>query len=255
AEFGKLVIQDAGGRMKPVNTYASELLRKLSKSDNYEGLTPDQVIISITENPTLWYNVPIINVKRGNDSIRHVAGVSEDEKFLPLTSFFEADGSYKLSKYLEDAYQAAIPNQFQKDFIETDRRVNLLYNALQGNLLRIFPIPGHENNKWVSFPEAKESGFKGMDSLYTQQILPIYMGAIREAKQSGDYSQAKELLESIKGFQRKFGAEVVPSENKIQAEILYNKYDIFRNLFWMYMLAGVIMLVFVIVQIFKDNKP
>src|SRR5690606_34827193 len=45
AEFGKLVIQDAGGRMKPVNTYASELLRKLSKSDNYEGLTPDQVII------------------------------------------------------------------------------------------------------------------------------------------------------------------------------------------------------------------
>ena len=255
AEFGKLVIQDAGGRMKPVNTYASELLRKLSKSDNYEGLTPDQVIISITENPTLWYNVPIINVKRGNDSIRHVAGVSEDEKFLPLTSFFEADGSYKLSKYLEDAYQAAIPNQFQKDFIETDRRVNLLYNALQGNLLRIFPIPGHENNKWVSFPEAKESGFKGMDSLYTQQILPIYMGAIREAKQSGDYSQANELLESIKGFQRKFGAEVVPSENKIQAEILYNKYDIFRNLFWMYMLAGVIMLVFVIVQIFKDNKP
>src|SRR5690606_34931189 len=100
AEFGKLVIQDAGGRMKPVNTYASELLRKLSKSDNYEGFTPDQVIISITENPTLWYNVPIINVKRGNDSIRHVAGVSEDEKFLPLTSFFEADGSYKLSKYL-----------------------------------------------------------------------------------------------------------------------------------------------------------
>ena len=29
--FGHLVIQDADGRMKPVNTYASELLRKLSK--------------------------------------------------------------------------------------------------------------------------------------------------------------------------------------------------------------------------------
>ena len=254
-EFGELVIQDAGGRMKPVNTYASELLRKLSKSDNYEGLTPNQVIISITENPTLWYNVPLINVKMGNDSIRHIAGVSEDQKYLPLTSFFDQEGNYKLSPYLEDAYQAAIPNKFQTDFIETDRRVQLLYNALQGKLLRIFPIPGHENNKWVSYPEAREAGFKGMDSLYTQQILPIYMGAIRDAKQTGDYTKATEMLESIKGFQRKFGAEVMPSESKIEAEILYNKYDIFRSLFSMYMLAGVIMLVFVIVQIFKDSKP
>src|SRR5690606_28780604 len=251
----ELVVQDAGGRMKPVNTYASELVRKLSKSDNYEGLTPDQVIISLTENPTLWYNVPIINLKRGNDSIRHIAGIPEDEKYAALTSFFDGEGNYKLAPFLEDAYQAAVPNQFQKDFIETDRRVNLMYNALQGKLLRIFPIPGHENNKWVSYPEAREAGFKGMDSVYTQQILPIYFSALRTAKETGGYNQAEELLESIKGFQRKFGAEVIPSEKKIETEILYNKYDIFRNLFWMYMLAGVVMLVFVMVQIFSDSKP
>ncbi|SDL02462.1 cytochrome c-type biogenesis protein CcsB [Salinimicrobium catena] len=254
AKFGELVVQDAGGRMKPVNTYSSELLRKLSKSAEYEGLSPDQVIISMTENPTMWYNVPLINVKRGNDSIRHIAGVPEDQKYIALTSFFDTSGNYKLSPYLESAYQAAVPNQFQKDFIETDRRVNLLYNALQGKILRIFPIPEHENNKWVSFPEAAEAGFKGMDSVYTRQILPMYFGALRTAKETGDYAQANELLESIKGFQRKFGSEVIPSKQKIRTEILYNKYDIFRNLFWMYMLAGVLMLIFVLFQIFKDNK-
>lgn len=253
-KFGRLVVQDAGGRMKPVNTYSSELLRKLSKSHEYEGLTSDQVLVSMTENPSIWFNVPIINVKIGNDSIRHVVGVPEDQKFLALTSFFDSEGNYKLSPYLEKAYKAAIPNKFETDFIETDRRVNLLYNALQGKLLRIFPIPGHENNKWVSYPEAKEAGFKGMDSLYTQQILPIYMGAIREAKQTGNYSQANELLNSIKGFQQKFGEEVIPSERKIEAELLYNKYDIFRNLFWMYMLVGGLMLIFVLFQIFKENK-
>ncbi len=254
AEFGELVVQDAGGRMKPVNTYSSELLRKLSKDIEYEGLTSDQVIISMTENPTMWYNVPLINVKRGNDSIRHIAGVPEDQKYVALTSFFDRQGNYKLSPYLESAYQAAVPNQFQKDFIETDRRVNLLYNALQGKILRIFPIPEHENNKWVSFPEAAEAGFKGMDSVYTRQILPMYFSALRTAKETGDYGQANELLESIKGFQRKFGSEVIPSKQKIRTEILYNKYDIFRNLFWMYMLAGVLMLIFVLFQIFKDNK-
>ena len=254
AQFGRLVVQDAGGRMKPVNTYSSELLRKLSKDDHYEGLTSDQVIVSMTENPTIWYNVPVINVKKGNDSIRHIVGVPEDQKYLPLTSFFDREGNYKLGPYLENAYQAAVPNQFDKDFIETDRRVNLLYNALQGKILRIFPIPGDENNKWVSFPEAAEAGFKGMDSVYTRQILPMYFTALRSAKETGDYEQATELLNSIKSFQKKFGAEVIPSERKIETEILYNKYDIFRSLFSWYMFAGVIMLIFVIFQIFKDSR-
>lgn len=253
-EFGRLVVQDAGGRMKPVNTYSSELLRKLSKSSEYEGLSSDQVIISMTENPTMWYNVPLINVKRGNDSIRHIAEVPADQKYVALTNFFDSKGNYRLSPYLESAYQAAVPNQFQKDFIETDRKVNLLYNALQGKILRIFPIPENENNKWVSYPEAAEAGFKGMDSVYTRQILPMYFGALRTAKKTGDYSQANELLGSIKGFQKKFGSEVMPSDKKIQTEILYNKYDVFRNLFWLYMLAGVLMLFFVIFQIFKDVK-
>ena len=255
AKFGKLVIQDADGRMKPVNTYSSELVRKLSKSSGYEGLTSDQVLISMTENPTIWYNVPIINVKKGNDSIRHILGVAEDEKNLALTHFFDEEGNYKLGPFLEGAYQAAVRDQFQKDFIQTDRKVNLLYNTLQGKILRIFPIPGHENNKWVSFPEArKEPQLTGMDSVYTQQILPLYMSALRTAKETGDYGKANEYLESISGYQKKFGSQVMPSKEKIEAEILYNKYDIFRNLFWMYMLAGLLMLVFVIFQIFYNNK-
>ncbi len=255
AKFGRLVIQDAGGRMKPANTFSSELLRKLSKKDSYEGLNSDQILISMTENPALWYNAPLIYVKPNNDSIRHIAGVKADEKYIALTNFFDASGSYKLSPYLESAYQASVPNQFQKDFIETDRKVNLLYNALQGGVLRIFPIPGDENNKWVSFPEVPESSLTGMDSVYARQILPIYMNALREAKATGDYTKSEELLESIKSYQKKFGSEVLPSEQKINAEILYNKYDIFRSLFMWYMFAGLIMLVFVIVQIFNDSKP
>ncbi len=254
AKFGRLVVQDAGGRMKPVNTYSSELLRKLSKSAEYEGMTSDQVIISMTENPTMWYNVPLMYVKKDNDSLHHILDVPEDSKYLRLTSFFDAEGNYKLSPYLESAYQAAVPNQFQKDFIETDHRVNLLYSALQGKVLRIFPVPGDENNKWVSHVDAADAGLKGMDSLYTQQILPIYFNALQEAKKTGDYSKAEEFLNSIKSYQKKFGSEVMPSEEKINTEIIYNKYDVFRNLFWMYMLAGVVMLFFVILKIFKSNK-
>jgi ResB protein required for cytochrome c biosynthesis len=41
--FASLVIQDDNGRMKPVHTFASELLRKISLKDSYKGLTAEQV--------------------------------------------------------------------------------------------------------------------------------------------------------------------------------------------------------------------
>lgn len=254
AKFGRLVIQDEGGRMKPANTYSSQLLRKLSQNDTYEGLNSDQVLISMLQRPALWYNVPLIKVERKNDSLHQILGIEKGRKHVALAEFFDAKGNYKLSPYLEAAYRAEVPNQFQKDFKKADQKVNLLYRTLQGKLFKIFPIPNAENHKWVSYPELKNGGFTGMDSLYTAQILPLYMGALRQAKATGGYKQADQLVESLKSFQQKYGSAVIPSEKKIEAEILYNKYDIFNNLFLMYLLAGIFMLVFVIIQIFNPNK-
>ena len=44
------------------------------------------------------------------------------------------------------------------------------------------------------------------------------------------------------------------SDKKIKAEILYNKYDIFKRLFYLYMLAGVFMIGFAIYQLFSTAK-
>lgn len=253
-KFGTLIIQDAGGRMKPANTFSSELLRKVSKSDTYQGLNSDQVLLSIMNNPAVWYNVPMIYLKRGNDSLRAILGLDTSRKYAPLLSFFDAEGNYKITTQLEEAYRTAVPNQFQKDFIEIDKRVNLMYSALEGKIMRFFPVPNEENNKWVSYPELAEAGFTGKDSLYVRNILPLYFQSLRLAQQDKDYSQAENLLESIHGFQKKFGAQVLPSEQKIKAEILYNNYDIFKKLFSWYLYAGVLFFILLLLQIFKSNQ-
>ena len=253
-KFGSLVIQDLGGRMKPANTFSSELLRKVSKYDTYNGLNSDQVMLSILNSPAIWYNVPIIFLKRGNDSIRKITGVSSDEKYAPLVSFFDEFGNYKLASQLEEAYRSGVPNQFQKDFIELDKRVNILYSALEGKVLRIFPIPNNENNKWVSFPELNEANFTGTDSLYVNNVLPLYFQSLRAAKADGNYTQSDQLLESLKGFQKRYGSDVLPSDGKIKAEITYNKYDIFKKLFSWYLYVGFFFFILLIVQIFTDNR-
>ena len=40
--------------------------------------------------------------------------------------------------------------------------------------MRIFPVPNDENNKWVSYPEIDEFNFRGADSFYVKNVLPLY---------------------------------------------------------------------------------
>lgn len=254
AKFGRIVIQDDGGRMKPINTFSSELLRKVSKSDHYKGYNSDQVFLSMSQYPEVWFNVPFVYLKKDNDSLHKILGVDLKAKHIPFISFFDEQGNYKLSPYLDEAYKAAIPNQFQKDFIDVDKKVVLLNAALSGKILRIFPIPYNKANKWVSYLELNETGIKGVDSTYTKNVLPAYMGFLNEARKTGGYKQADDILESITLFQKKYGKEVRPSDDKINSEILYNKYDIFKKLYYLYMMAGVFMLLFTIVKIFNNRK-
>ena len=253
AKFSKLVIQD-DGRMKPVNTYASELLRKISRRDSYKGLDANQVFLSMTEYPRVWLEVPIIYLKRGNDSLRKVLGVPEDASRIAMIDLFDAQGNNKLEPYLEEASRKTNPNQFEKDFIKTYESVYLLNQALSGGILKIFPVPNDENNKWVAYPELNEANFKGMDSVATRTILPAYFQSVDQARQDGDYTQAEEILDGLAKFQMKYGSEVMPSENKINAEIGYNKFDIFNKLFKYFLLIGVVMFVFIILKIFREAK-
>lgn len=253
-DFASLVIQDAGGRMKPANTFASELLRKVSKSDTYKGLDANQVMLSIMENPFLWYNVPFIYLKRGNDSIRSIAGVGKDAKYAALMNFFDQEGNYKLAPYLDEASRAKVPNQFQKDFLEVNRKVNLLYSALEGRIFRFFPVPQHENNKWISAFELGEHDITGMDSTYVKNVLPIYFQELQRAKRTQEYTGVDEILSSIHKFQKRYGAEVLPSDNHIKLEMLYNKFDVFKRLFSYYLYAGTLLFILLIIQIFKDRK-
>lgn len=254
AKFGRLIIQDAGGRMKPINTFSSELLRKVSHSDKYNGMNSDQVFLSMTQYAQVWIQVPLIYIKSGNDSIRKIIGIDSKDQYAPFVKFFDEQGNYKLSPYLDAAYKAANPNNFEKDFVETDKKVNLMESALSGSILKIFPIPNDPNNRWVSYLEREHKGFVGMDSTYVNQILPLYFSALNNASISKNWDTADNLVESINGFQKKFGAKVRPSEQKIDAEIAYNKYDVFKVLPYWYITASILMLIFTIVNIFFEKK-
>ncbi len=252
--FSKLVIQDAGGRMKPAHTFASELLRKVSHSDTFKDMKPSQVLLSITENPRFWFEVPIIYLEKGNTEIREFLNLPNSTTHARLSDFILPNGSYKIREKVAEAQKKKVQNKFEKDLIKIDRRVGLLYSAIGGGILRIYPIPNEENNKWVSQPETLNAGFKGTDSVFVRQSLPVYLQLLQKAKETKDYKEANSVLNGIKKFQKKFGGEVRPSEEKIDLEIAYNELSIFSNLALGYGIFGVLLIILVITQIFTNNK-
>ena len=257
-KFGNIVIQDLSGRMMPVNTFASEFLRKLSKKDHYGEFDANQVFLSIQESPLLWYNVPVIYLKiKKGDSIRSIIGANKSQKLVPLVNFFTERGEYKLAPYLEDAYKAQVPTGYQKEFKETDQRVNLLYNMIEGNSLKLFPVPNDENDKWISPKENIEDSSLVQDSLYSNFIntgFKTYLYMLNEDKIMNDFSQSSNVLQGILSAQYKFGGDVMLSAEKIEAEVLYNKHDIFKKLFSWYLYAGTLLFIVLITQIFKNNN-
>jgi hypothetical protein len=50
--------------MKPINTFSSELLRKVSHANEYKGMNSDQVFLSMSQHSTDWN---LIYLRSGND--------------------------------------------------------------------------------------------------------------------------------------------------------------------------------------------
>ncbi len=259
-KFGAMVIQDFSGRMMPMNTFASETLRKLSKHETYEEFDANQVFLSMQESPLLWYNVPIIYLaSKKSDSLRAIIGIPTSQEYASLIDFYDDKLNYKLDPYLEDAYNTQTPNGYQKELKEAHQRVSLLSNSIEGRSLKIFPVPNDENSTWISALEFKEGQFKEAikDSLYANFInngFSAYLVTLNEAKHTGNYNTAESLLSGVKKTQQRYGSNVMLSDDKINTEILYNKYDIFKKLFSWYMYAGTLLFVLLIVQIFRDRS-
>ena len=259
-KFGHLVIQDYGGRMKPVNTYASELLRKLTKHDTYtlkdgKQISADQILTGMISYPQGWWYVPIIYLERGDESVRNLIGVAKNTKYATLADFFDHNtGDYKLEKKLEEAQKKRIKGKFDNDVINITGRVTLLMNTLNYKNLRLFPLPNDKEHKWYSWIDIAQFKFNDDDKNFAVNAIPLWSKEIYKAKQTGDFKLTNDILQAIDKYQHKFGKEVYPNENKIKWEIFYNKYDAFRSLFWQFMTLSLFLFILGILEIFYRKK-
>lgn len=264
--FGRVVVQD-NGRMKPMSTLASEILRRLSERDYYEAkvgdsivrLTPEQTILSMMQFGQLWFDVPFIKLNYKNDSLKDIIGVDRSHSFARGMDFFRRKdstmGGYKISPYLDEANAADVKSSIQNGFIDINYSMGLLDQTISGSIFKIFPKPGAENNRWYAPVEFEEAGFeREAEKNFVRDFIPAYVSLLKQGNLSGDYLRANTALNGLFEFQETYGVDVIPSKEKIDAEILYNKYDVFKGMYKWYLWFGVIMLILLIVEIIRPMK-
>ncbi len=251
AAFSELLIQNHRGRIEPVNTLASEILRKVSKKGSIEGMSASEVFLDMHINAEKWKSIPIIKV--ANPELRKFLGTSE--KLVPFNSIVNSSfaGNYKLRDLVQKTYEKK-PNErnkYDKEIINVDERVNILMSLFTGNFLTIFPVPGHSNNKWASLNNLSIIGPENAEK--TQATINSYFQSISESKRSGDWRSPNGYLKVLKENQKKYGADIIPPAFSIKLEVFYNNFNIFGKLSKFYMLVGFILLTLQFISIFKPK--
>lgn len=251
--FGEILIQDNKGRIKPVNTLSSEVLRKISRKENLYGLSADQVFLGMLSKPEIWQNIPIIKIS--HDSVRSIVGINSK-----YASFFEIMTSgpgkkYSLGAFVEEAYRKkpAYRSKFDNEIIRVDERVTICYLVFKNSLLKIFPVPNHANNKWKSADDDL-SDFNSNDSLFVSSILPMYYLIINEAIENSDWTEFEVYTKHIINFQKTYGKDILPPKSKQKLEIRYNQLHIFDKLSSYYGGFGFIFLIILFILILRNKK-
>ena len=252
-KFSKLVVQDFKGRMKPVHTLSRELMRKLARKESLFGLTADQILLSMLVNKQEWYAAAVIKLGKHKD-IHEKLGVPGE--YASYADFFSTDGNYKLQEEVRRVYglEPIDRGVFEKELIKIDERLNILSMMFSGTLLKIIPTPNDPNNTWVTNSGHDHVENDGHNhSEIADNFFKNYTNTLKEAISTGNYLQADRLVEELKTYQIKNGGSIMPSESKINAEIVLNELNVFTRLAIFYVFLGIALLFFLFYSVFKPN--
>ncbi|MGQ8336579.1 c-type cytochrome biogenesis protein CcsB [Sunxiuqinia sp. A32] len=244
-DFSELWVHGRDGRIEPMSTLSSEILRKLTRKSTLDGKSSDEVVLSMNLYPELWKTVSFIKIDKeiaGNLNIR--------KKYAAIIDLFDEEGNYRISEKVKDAFAKApaFRNKLEKEYINLDERINICFMVFNGNLLTFFP-PANQRDAW--WPAGSNpTGIPEPDSLFVNRSFDL----LKEAMNPGSQIQPRQIIATVASYQKKFGSDILPSEQKKAYEIFYNEFQPLKKVFPWYLLVSFTLLVVMFVNIFRQKN-
>ncbi|YCJ94393.1 MAG: cytochrome c biogenesis protein [Candidatus Karelsulcia muelleri] len=248
-KFGTVLVQAKDGRIKPMNTLALELLRKIYKKNSLLNLDANNWLISFYQNPNFWLRYPFIKInKKGGKELFNKLKVN-NFGYTSLMNFYKFNSKLKKFELIfEKDFQSAFSknpferNSYEKELINLIEKINIFYKILKGDYIKIFP---HSKLEKKNFPW--KSWIKKKNILYNKYISSLFF-----SKKKNKWEKSNKILDDIIGFQQKKG--ILPSDKRIKLELIYNKLNINCFLMVGYSFLGIIILFFAFIKNFSYKK-
>lgn len=252
--MGILLVQTYDGRIEPTHTLAYDIFHKISKENDFTtsdniSVNPMQIFIDMILDKPYWLEEKIIFIKRGT-GVADSLGV--EGKFASVKDFFNPDGTEKLKDLVQISFakKDVEKNVFDKEVIKANERMNIVLQTMNGAFLKIFPISGDLDNKWVDWMDPyAEQPIDTLDqhlaNISLSRLFRSYIIDLAEAKKTNNYETAQSLLNFIKAYQIKIAPkELLLNKNQIQREISYNHSNLFETVKNYYGYLSVLLLIF-----------
>ncbi|WP_205436219.1 cytochrome c biogenesis protein [Helicobacter suis] len=247
--FGRLQVQGFEGRIKPLDTLSMELIHKITHQDGFKGMDNLQVMLGMMLYPDDYKNIKMIYTS--TPKLRMMIGVPANQRRVAFLDLF-GDHGYKLNNYVEEINQKAPKDrdEFDKDVLKVDERINLVYMIFSGSILKIFP--SHKGQIWLDPEDAIKSSDATLTKEATGFLHALFVGFDTGVDHNKWEAVNKTLIE-LDAYQKAHSNLYLPA-SRINSEIFLNHSNFFHFLMAPYLLLGVFLLVVVLVATFK-NKP
>ncbi len=245
-QFSRVLVQ-LNGRVEPMDTFTTDILRKLTRKDTFLGMNANQVVLGMMSRPDIWKDVRVLKIR--TPKLKKFLNIDENRKYIAFSEILVGQ-DYKLRKLLEDANKvdAKLRGTFERDVIRLDERLNILYMVFTGELFKIYPKMEVGNTKWYSPMEAINT-FTGKEQQIVDYITRSMLGGVAE----NNISLASQGITLLDTYQKRIGKDIIPAQSKIDAEIAFNKFDVFPKLTLAYLFIGILMFVLSFVTVFNPK--
>lgn len=259
-KFGRLLVQDFQGRIKPMDTHTLELLRKIYKKDKYKKgtltISSLQWFISMQIDPGYWANEPLIKVgQKGGGKLIEETGANAEGYTSYVNLVDPNTGIFKLEKQGNKSFRKRKADQsnYDKAVIEVTERFNIFSSIAFGYYTNIIPVKNDPAQTWRSWVYSSEENSAEIDHTAYALLTPYFSG-VKEGLQTGTWIKAGKSIENIMEFQQLWGKDIVPSASKVNLEILYNHVNIFLWLMIAYSFLGISMIILAFAEVYLSGS-
>ncbi|HDR89703.1 MAG TPA: cytochrome C biogenesis protein [Bacteroidetes bacterium] len=247
--FGRALVQSGQGRIRPVHSLAADMVHKVTRKDRFNGWHPMQIFLGMHLDPYGWQSVKMIRIP-GTEVARFLGTEGTYASFTDFFDLGEDPPRYRLTGPVNRAYAKSLAERtrFDKDILQVDERVNVVYMTFSGQFLRMFPRENDPDHTWYA-PHQAGLFESREDSVFVASLAETYFEAFREGMQTGNYSGADELLHYLRVYQQEKSTLEIPGPFRVRLEILYHEWNVFKRLFRVYGITGLLFMLLLLVQV------